>query len=399
MKILIQKFGGTSVATKERRAMVVQKIKSAKDNGFSPVVVVSAMGRRGDSYATDTLLSLINSDFKNSNLKATDMLLSCGEIISSVVMAGDLYDSGIKACPLTGGQAGIITDSNFNDAEVVKVDTKNLMNILKDGIVPVVTGFQGLTEDGYFTTLGRGASDFSASLLGVALKAEEIQIYTDVDGIMTADPRLVEEAYIIDKITYNEVFQFADQGAKVIHPRAVEMAMKGNIPLVIKNTMSDAKGTLIDNYGTGSSKKLFTGLTYMNDRIQVRFKFHDNESNENYYNILDILAENDISIDLINIFPKEQVFTIDEACIEKLKEIVKTLNLNCTYSDKCTKVSLIGNGIKGVPGVMAKILKVLKSNNIEVLQTSDSHTTIWCLVHSSDSKKALNIIHDTFMVN
>ncbi|WP_462392192.1 aspartate kinase [Clostridium cadaveris] len=399
MKILIQKFGGTSVATKERRAMVVQKVKSAKEQGFSPVVVVSAMGRKGDSYATDTLLSLINSDFKNSNLKAADMLLSCGEIISSVVMANDLYDNGIESCPLTGGQAGIITDNNFNDAEVLNVDTKNIISILKEGVVPVVTGFQGLTEDGYFTTLGRGASDFSASLLGVALKAEEIQIYTDVDGIMTADPRLVEEAYIIDKITYNEVFQFADQGAKVIHPRAVEMAMKGNIPLVIKNTMTDAKGTLIDNYGTGSSKKLFTGLTYMNNRIQVRFKSDDNRNNDNYYNILDILAENNISIDLINIFPNEQIFTIDEICIAKLKEIVEALKLNCTYSDRCTKVALIGNGIKGVPGVMAKIIKVLKNNNIEVLQTSDSHTTIWCLVHSSDAKKALNIIHDTFMVN
>ena len=358
MKILIQKFGGTSVATKERRAMVVQKVKSAKEQGFSPVVVVSAMGRKGDSYATDTLLSLINSDFKNSNLKAADMLLSCGEIISSVVMANDLYDNGIESCPLTGGQAGIITDNNFNDAEVLNVDTKNIISILKEGVVPVVTGFQGLTEDGYFTTLGRGASDFSASLLGVALKAEEIQIYTDVDGIMTADPRLVEEAYIIDKITYNEVFQFADQGAKVIHPRAVEMAMKGNIPLVIKNTMTDAKGTLIDNYGTGSSKKLFTGLTYMNNRIQVRFKSDDNRNNDNYYNILDILAENNISIDLINIFPNEQIFTIDEICIAKLKEIVEALNLNCTYSDRCTKVALIGNGIKGVPGVMAKIIKV-----------------------------------------
>lgn len=399
MKILIQKFGGTSVATKERRAMVVQKVKIAKEQGFSPVVVVSAMGRKGDSYATDTLLSLINPNFKSNNLKAADMLLSCGEIISSVVMANDLYNNGIKSCSLTGGQAGIITDDNFNDAEVLNVDTRNVLEILDDGIVPVVTGFQGITEDGYFTTLGRGASDFSASLLGVALNADGIEIYTDVDGIMTADPRLVEEAYIIDKITYNEVFELADQGAKVIHPRAVEMAMKGNIPLVIKNTMTDAKGTLIDNYGMGNHKKIFTGLTCMNDRIQIRFKAEDNSENDHYYNILDILAENNISIDLINIFPNEQIFTIDGVCIEKLKEIVEELDLKCIYSDKCTKISLIGTGMTGVPGVMAKIIKVLKTNNIEVLQTSDSHTTIWCLVHSSDAKKALNIIHDAFMVS
>lgn len=397
MKILVQKFGGTSVATKERRMMVVDKVRKAIKEGFSPIIVVSAMGRKGEPYATDTLLSLINGDFKDNNKQGVDMLLSCGEIISSVVMANELYNEGISAIPLTGGQAGIITNNNFKEADILKVNTENLIGYLEKGLVPVVTGFQGITEDGYFTTLGRGASDFSAALLGVALKAEEIQIYTDVDGIMTADPRIVEGAYLIDTITYNEVFQFADQGAKVIHPRAVEMAMKGNIPLVIKNTMTDAKGTVINSYGNGENSSLFTGITCMNERIQVKVKAEENENNEYYNNLLDVLAENHISIDLINIFPKEQIFTIDKPCLFKIKDIFKKINLTYSYSENCSKISLIGSRIKGVPGVMAKIIKALKTNNIEVLQTADSHTTIWCLVDSKEADKAVNIIHDTFM--
>ena len=144
------------------------------------------------------------------------------------------------------------------------------MKLLNDNIVPVVTGFQGITEEGFLTTLGRGGSDVSASILGVALKAEEIHIYTDVDGIMTADPRIVEDATLIKGMSYNEVFQFAYQGAKVIHPRAVEIAMKGNIPLVIKNTMSECPGTVIDNLGDIDSNMLITGITHMSNRIDLK---------------------------------------------------------------------------------------------------------------------------------
>lgn len=189
MKIVVQKFGGTSVSTKERRQKVVEKIKNAIDEGFSPVVVVSAMGRSGDSYATDTLLSLVGDKFKNSNKLASDLLMCCGEIISSVVMSNELFDAGIDAVPLTGGQAGIKTDNVFTNAKHLDVDPKQILDFVAKGRVPVVTGFQGMTEDGFFTTLGRGGSDTSAAILGVALEAEQIEIYTDVDGIMTADPR------------------------------------------------------------------------------------------------------------------------------------------------------------------------------------------------------------------
>ena len=217
MKIVIQKFGGTSVSTKENREKVMAKVKESIDNGYSPVVVVSAMGRKGSPYATDTLLSLVNENFIKENKLAADLLMCCGEIISSVVMSSDMSSKNIDAFPMTGGQAGVITNKNFGEATLISTNEKEILDVISQGRVPVVTGFQGITENGYFTTLGRGGSDTTASILGVMLDAERIEIYTDVDGVMTADPRIVKSASVIDIISYDEVFQLADQGSKVIH--------------------------------------------------------------------------------------------------------------------------------------------------------------------------------------
>ncbi|MBM6838884.1 aspartate kinase, partial [Clostridium saudiense] len=181
----------------------------------------------------------------------------------SVVVCNTLYNYGIKAVPLTGGQAGILTDNNFTNANFINTDPSKILEVINEGKVPVVTGFQGVTKEGLFTTLGRGGSDTSACILGVALKAKEIEIYTDVDGIMTADPRLVEDVSLIDEVTYNEVYQLADQGASVIHPKAVDLAKKANIPLVIKNTMSDSKGTLIIKEVSDENRRFITGITHL----------------------------------------------------------------------------------------------------------------------------------------
>ncbi|OOM76924.1 aspartate kinase [Clostridium sp. BL-8] len=396
MKIVVQKFGGTSVSTEESRQKVIEKVKTAIKDGYSPVLVVSAMGRKGQPYATDTLLSLIDDKFKNTNKLAQDLLMCCGETISSVVMSNDLYSAGIDAMPLTGGQAGILTDNNFTDAACIEVKPKKILDLVSQGRVPVVTGFQGITENGYVTTLGRGGSDTTASILGVALKASAIEIYTDVDGIMTADPRVVENANLIDVISYNEVFQFADKGATVIHPKAVEVAMEGNIPILIKNTMSNSKGTLINNFGDKGNDKIMTGITSQKNRIQVSIKASDNEGNIKYKNVLDLVAANKISLDLINIFPKEQIFTINEKDKDVLEEILNNANLKYNLIENCSKIAVIGARMKGIPGVMAKIINALNDNNIEVLQTADSHMTIWCLVHSKNEKEAINVLHRTF---
>ena len=396
MDIIVQKFGGTSVSTEERRKQVIKKISKAIESGLKPVVVVSAMGRAGEPYATDTLLSLVDDNFKENNKAAQDLLMCCGEIISSVVMCNDLYKHGITAVPLTGGQAGIITNSNFTDAQSIKVDTTNIMKIVESGKVPVITGFQGVTENGFFTTLGRGGSDTSACILGVALKAKEIAIYTDVDGIMSADPRVVEDASLINEMTYNEVFQLADHGAKVIHPKAVEIAKRGNVPLIIKNTMSECKGTVIKSNVSEEEKRLISGITHLNNRIQVRVRLSENRDSKSYRSLLKLLAKNHISLDLINIFPEHQMFTIDASEKEKLNEIMNKAGIKYSIIEGCSTIAIVGAGMNGVPGVMASIINTLTSNEIEVLQTTDSNMTIWCLIYTSKVKEAIRLLHKEF---
>lgn len=397
MKIVVQKFGGTSVSSKEKRKEAINKILKAKEHGISPVVVVSAMGRLGEPYSTDTLLSLLDENFKKYNHLQTDLMMCCGEIISSVVFSNELYNSGVSAVPLTGGQAGIITTDDFTNAELIEVNKERIMELLKQDKIPVVTGFQGVTIDGYFTTLGRGGSDTSASILGVALKAEKIEIYTDVDGIMTADPRIVSEAELITEITYSEVFQFANQGAKVIHPRAVEVAMRGGIPLVVKNTMNDTEGTIISGSVHKNSSAVITGITHIKDRVQILISAEDNSGNKYYDYILELLAKNNISIDLINVFPTKNIFTIDKSQIDNFEILMLNNNIKFESIEDCNKIALIGNGMRGVPGVMARIIRVLKESNIEVLQTADSHTTIWCLVREVDVVKAIQSLHKEFI--
>lgn len=241
MKIIVQKFGGTSVASEEARIAVKDKVQQAIRKGFSPVVVVSAMGRKGAPYATDTLIGVLKEANLSVNVREMDAMMCCGEIISACVMAATLQKFGINAMALTGGQAGIITDSQFGAARIKNINCSNLMHLLESGIIPVVCGFQGMTENNYkFTTLGRGGSDTSAAALGAALKADFVEIYTDVEGIMTADPRIVKEANILQTISYAEVCQMAHNGAKVIHPRAVEICVSSNTPMYVKSTFSDA---------------------------------------------------------------------------------------------------------------------------------------------------------------
>ncbi|SHE83693.1 aspartate kinase [Caldanaerobius fijiensis DSM 17918] len=399
MKILVQKFGGTSVATPERREMVMQKIFKAREKGYKCVVVVSAMGRKGDTYATDTLINLVKAQGPYVSLRELDLLMSCGEIISSVVMASSLLNKGVKAVALTGAQAGIITNENFGNAEVLRVEPYRILEYLEEDYVPVVAGFQGVTEKGDITTLSRGGSDFTASILGEALGAEAIEIYTDVDGIMTADPRIVQDARIIDKINYSEVFQMAEQGAKVIHPRAVEVAMRANIPLIIKNTMSDHPGTIIGNYNelyaSADSDRLITAIAHITDRVQFRIELGtENTKLEN--EIFDQLSRNHISIDLINVFPEKLIFTVDENKSQQVEQLLNKRSLKYDVYHNCGIVSVIGQRMRGVPGVMARVVKALTKENIKILQTADSHSTISCLINGDDIKKAVIALHNEF---
>lgn len=403
MRIIVQKFGGTSVATQEKRDMAADKIDNAVKNGLFPVVVVSAIGRNGDPYATDTLINYGNSAGVGCSPRELDLLMSCGEIISCVVLSNTIMKRGHNCMVLTGGQAGIITDENFGDAEVLNVDPKLIFDCLEKNIIPVIAGFQGKSEKGEITTLGRGGSDVTGAIIAEALNAEAVEVYTDVEGIMTADPKIVPDAAVMDTIYYNEVFQMAEYGSKVIHPRAVEVAMRSNIPLIIKNTMTDSAGTLITNcdrnrrYRYDKREKLLTAVAYINGMTRVKIFFDGSAGEyENNNHLFKAIASEEISIDMININPDFKLFIIAESNIEKMKKILDKYGYNYELKTDCSKVTIIGSKMRGIPGVMAKAIGALSGQNIEVFQTSDSHTTISCLIDSLYTNKAVNVLHKEF---
>lgn len=405
MEIVVQKFGGTSVASKELRDKVANKAIQIKASGKYPVVIVSAIGRKGDPYSTDTLISLSQTIYPEFSSRELDMLMSCGETISAVLMANTIKSKGYDAVALTGFQAGIITNSNFGAAEVENVNTKNIINYLKEDKIVVITGFQGISKDGDITTLGRGGSDTSAAILGEALKANVVEIYTDVDGVMTADPRLISEANVIESLCYEEVYQMARCGAKVIHPKAVEIAERSNMTLKVKNIFNDTNGTIINNRPSYSNirknvnhhKKLITAIAHMNGIVQVVININSEDEKNDY--LLKELTDNKVSIDMINFFDDRKIFTINEEDLKVINKVLDKYNFDYSLRSNCSKVTIIGYKIHGVPGVMARLARTLNKGNIKILQSSDSNTTISCLINSDNLLKALKTLHKEFDLN
>lgn len=400
MRFLVQKFGGTSVATPELRNKVADRVLEAVNEGFHPVVVVSAIGRLGDPYATDSLLSLAREIDGQLPGREQDLLLSCGEIISAVLMAATLRRRGLDAFSLTGAQAGIITNGNHTDARILRVEPRSILNAAAEGRIAVVAGFQGTSEDGEITTLGRGGSDTTAAALGVALDAVAIDIYTDVDGVMAADPRIVGDARPLEKVTYNEICQLAQEGAKVIHPRAVEIAMQKNIPLRVRSTFSDSPGTLITSHAEVfpgaidiTADRLVTGITYIRNISQITVPVTGRESAAAVFSAL---GEAGISVDLINVHPDVVVFTVRETVAEQAVSILESLGLQPSVRPDCAKVAAVGAAMTGVPGVMARIVSTLAAENITILQSSDSYTTIWVLVPGQDMERAIRALYRAF---
>lgn len=402
MRIIVQKFGGTSVATVEARAAVVKKIKEAMDKGYHSIVVASAMGRNGDPYATDTLINLAKTQNPNITKRDLDALMCCGELISCSVLSGVLQKEGIKSLVLTGGQAGIVTDNTFGSARIIKVDTENLLELIKDGFTPIVCGFQGVTEDNMsFTTIGRGGSDTTAAAIGAAINANLVEIYTDVEGIMTTDPRIVPEAIVLDTISYGEICQLAHQGAKVIHPRAVEIVMQKNIPMVVRSTFSDAPGTVITSNTRGTTGELViddrvaSGVSAIKDIAQIRITV-PHEDQITSLKVFDRLALNSISVDCLNVHPGEILFTVASNDLDKALALLQEENLQPSHTKGCAKVSVVGDGMKDVPGVMAGFINALASKNIAILQTVDSINTISAVVSGDRINDAVQVLHDTF---
>jgi aspartate kinase len=400
MKIIVQKFGGTSVRDEKSRECAFRHIKKAVGEGFKVVVIVSAMGRKGEPYATDTLLSLIGSGSHSVSRREIDSLLSCGEIISAVVFSNMLINKGLKATSFNGPQAGFRTNNDHTNARIVDMKCDRLLEALDKHDVVVVAGFQGEAKNGDICTIGRGGSDTSAAALGSALQAEWIDIFTDVEGVMTADPRIVKDARPLTVVTYNEICNMAYQGAKVIHPRAVEIAMQAKIPIRIRSTYSESPGTLVttlDKVSKGSDVKdrLITGIAHVPNVTQI--KVYAKEGNYGIQTeVFRAMANEQISVDFFNISPTSVVYTVTDEMSEKAISVLKKLGYEPKVTRHCAKVATVGAGMSGVPGVTAKIVTALSELGIQILQSADSHTTIWVLVRQDDMIQAVNALHKAF---
>lgn len=403
MDILVQKFGGTSVQTAENRNHVMNHIREAVATGYKLVVVVSALGRKPDPYATDTLLDLVEYPEGYNSNRELDLLMSCGETIAAVLLTNTLKKNGIASMALTGAQAGFVTNDDFTNAKIKHVNPDRMIQEFETNDAIVVAGFQGESEQGEITTIGRGGSDTTASSIGASLGAERIEVFTDVSGIMTADPRVVDKARSLDIVTYAEICNLAYQGAKVVHPRAVEIAMQAKIPMRVRSTYSRSPGTLITASRMEESEmddpdQLITGIAHMSHITQVQVEMKE-EADYQQSQVFKAMAEAGISVDFINISPTKIVYTIPHGLTDKAIGILEALEYEPEVTKNCAKVSAVGAGMTGVPGVASKIVGSLTNAGVQILQSADSHTTIWVLIHDKDLTIAVNALHHVFALD
>lgn len=401
MKILVQKFGGSSVADRQKREKVIEKIISAQKKDYHVVVVLSAMGRAPQPYATDTLISLVKySEDHDVCPRDTDLLMSCGEIISCVVLAQMLRDRGYAAVTVTGWQAGILTDDNYSESRILQVNPELIIEKLKEGKIPVVAGFQGITSTGEVTTLGRGGSDTTATALGVALDAEAVEIYTDVDGVMTADPRILDRPRKIPELHYLEAGEMSGEGAKVLHKRCIAPAYRHKMPIWVKSTTSDSPGTRISaeiEKEAFEKHRVVTSIVHVPDVAQIVIDLIDaHDRSLARLELLRNLGEAGISLDLINVVREKLYFIVPENHVINVVEICKKLDIPFKIIHNCAKVSCIGIGMKGTPGVMSAIQEALTSAGVNLLHSTDSHISISCLVKKKDLKRAVSALSDKF---
>jgi aspartate kinase len=396
MKTIVQKFGGSSLASPELREIAASRVLEARQRGASPVVVCSAIGRAPEPYATDSLLAMLGPSRGGPN---RDLLLSCGEALACAVFAELLTSWGADAQAMTGGQAGIITDARFGDAKILRVEPENVLAALERGIIPVVTGFQGVTENGAVTTLGRGGSDLSAIALGDALGSEAVEIFTDVSGVMTGDPRRIAGAHALDRVSYAEMVELAADGAKVMHAKAAELARVSETPYAIKGLRSNF-GTTIDEGHKPDRVRPVTGITSLRDVTFVRVIQGEIDDllqrRELEVEIFRRLAESDVSVDMINVNNAGIFFIVDSEKIDTVRAELAGLNMALRVRAHCAKLSIVGAGMRGVSGVMYRVVQALSDVEVEIIHSTDSNITISALVPEEDVSRAEQAIHDYF---
>ena len=399
MGIIVQKFGGSSVADISKLQLVAEHIIKEISKGNKVVVVVSAQGK-----TTDRLIAEEAEITKKPNKREHDVLVSTGEQITIAKLSMLLNSRGYDAVSLTGWQIPIITNSEFSNSRIRYIHNETIQEFLNSGNIVVVAGFQGVDENGNITTLGRGGSDTTAVALAASLDAERCDIYTDVDGIYTSDPRIVENVKKIDKIDYNEMLELSSLGAKVLHNRCVEIAKKYNIPLYVKSTFEkDSIGTLVTNHDL--EDLVINGVTKDDYISRITIVGIANKIGKTY-TLFKLLSENDINVDIIvqsfgEHISKDISFTV------KMKDLPKTLQVleenktvlnaqEILHCEDLSKVSIIGVGIANKPGVAASMFEALYEDNINMHMISTSEIKISVLVNSKDADNAVRAIHNKF---
>ena len=401
MPIIVQKYGGTSIGTIDKILSVADKIISEKENGNQIVVVVSAM-----SGETNRLHDIAKSIDEEVSGRELDALLSTGEQVTSSLLSLSLMKKGHKAISLTGSQAGIITNSVFNKARIESINNSFIKKHLDSGAIVIVAGFQGVAEDGSITTLGRGGSDTSAVAISVALDAKECQIFTDVDGVYTTDPRISPGAKKIDQITTEEMLELSSQGSKVLQSRAVEYAGKYDVGIRVLSAFDEGSGTLIKKENDDVMEKaVISGIAFNKDEAQLTIRGVPDQPGIASL-ILGPIADLNIDVDMIVQNVGEDglanfTFTVPrneyKKAMQSLEESSKKLNaMKVNGNNKIVKISMVGVGMRAHPGIASKMFSVLAENNINISMISTSEIKISIVTNEDNLKTAINVLHEAF---
>jgi len=400
MAIVVQKYGGSSVANADKIRNVARRIAEAHKKGNKVVAVVSALGD-----TTDDLIGLAKQINANPEPREMDLLLSTGEIVSSTLMAMALHAMGFKAVALSGPQAGISTDSSFSRARILGIEPKRIIKEIDKGNIVIVAGFQGMTAEMDVTTLGRGGSDTTAVALAASLKARICEIYTDVEGVYTADPRIVEEARKLEDIGYEEMLEMATSGAKVVHHRAVELGEVYNMPILVASSFVDTPGTIIHGGKNMEARNKVRGIAHDLDVAKITVTGVPDRPGIAAA-IFQPLAKAGISVDTIvqnasanNI--TDLTFTVSRNDLSKAISIVKPVAKEigakeCLSDSKLGKVSIIGTGMQNTPGYAAKMFQTLFEQGINIQLITTSEIRITCIISEDKIKEAVKALHKAF---
>lgn len=399
-KLIVQKFGGSSVANVERIQNVAKRVTDYRTKGLNVVVVVSALGD-----TTDELIDLAAKINPEASEREMDMLLSTGEQISVALLAMAIHKLGFDAISLTGAQVGIITDTNHTKARIVKITAKRIRNELKKGNIVIVAGFQGITPDDDITTLGRGGSDLTAVALAKALKAQECEIYTDVDGIYTTDPRIEPKAKKLDAITFDEMLEMASLGAQVMQPRSIEVAKKYNVPIHCRSSFNTNPGTMIVKEVKRMEGALITGVTLNKNESKITLvELPDKPGIA--AKVFKELADGGVSVDMIvqNVSHTRKTdisFTVGKNEVARTLKIAKAVAckigaVEVIEDADIARVSIVGVGMKSHPGVAAMLFETLADNSINIEMISTSDISISCIIKKKFADLAVKTIHSKF---